>query len=81
MGGAVCNKLTSHTVSAVRQKAKELGLRRKNGKNSYWSNKEIAFLEDNAGSLSAKEIAQALNRPESSVFWKLSAEKIKKRCG
>lgn len=73
MGGKVCKDLSSHSESAVRQKAKELGLKRTGGKNSYWSSKEVSFLLESAGELPAREIAEMLKRPESTVFWKLSA--------
>ncbi|MGN0240975.1 MAG: hypothetical protein ACI4CS_04735 [Candidatus Weimeria sp.] len=79
MGGEVCTGLTAHSTAAVRQKAKELGLKRTTGKNSYWNDKETEFLIENASSLSAKEIAEELKRPKSSVFWKLNSYGMHKR--
>lgn len=37
----------------------------------YWTEDEIEFLEDNCLDMSAKEMSEKLNRPESSVYTKL----------
>lgn len=79
MGGKVCSKLKGHSEPAVRQKAKELGLKRTSGKNSYWTDEEAYFLKENAEELSGREIAERLGRPASTVFWMMHKYGIRKR--
>lgn len=67
MGGKVCSRLKGHTEKAVREKAKELKLKRNSGRYARLSDEEIAFLKENADTMTVKDMAEHLERPFATV--------------
>lgn len=67
LGGRTAEMLKNHTPPAVRQKAKELGLKRTAGKNR-WSVEEKEFLKANYRPMGMIKTAKALKRDPSVVY-------------
>lgn len=79
MGGKVIELIPTHSPAAVRQKAKDLGLKRTNGRCSRWDADEIEFLRCNAKDMTIRQLSDALSRPMNSVIWKIQTMQLRKK--